>query len=285
MAAIPPIKFCTCIDCGGLTHASVSGRCDVCACLEQIKFETFLKLLEDRMINSVKIPMNKNTLNYSAVCPFCGEAYGHTCKETINPGDGYRWLRAGEMIKPGDEVLSNSGAWFTTAVRNERESYPADNGSTFRRRIDQPANGANRKPVDEMIRESSGQPLHHENGCAVFKSAKCDCGLSAKLPSSQPLFERRALGTINRVTATFGQRGTEYGDTMKDCQWLTLLATAKRLGIPLTKEHARAIAIAGMVDIKYQRMQGGYKDDNIVDGIAYASFHADEMKELLGGVK
>ena len=100
-----------------------------------------------------------------------------------------------------------------------------------------------------------------------------------------PMFERRANATLKRVTDTFGQRGGEYGDTMKDCQWLTLRAVAIKLGIDIKPEHARAIAIAGMVDIKYQRMQGGYKDDNGVDGIAYTAFLVDEMLELLGGTK
>lgn len=103
--------------------------------------------------------------------------------------------------------------------------------------------------------------------------------------ATQPLFERRALASIARVTATFGQRGSEYGDTMKDCQWLALLAAAKALGYTIDPKHARAIAIGGMVDIKYQRFQGGYKDDTAIDGVAYESFWADEMRELLGGAK
>lgn len=101
----------------------------------------------------------------------------------------------------------------------------------------------------------------------------------------QPLFEKRASATIKRVTNTFGQRGSEYGDTMRDCQWLCLKAVAKKLGVVIPPEHCRALAIAAMVDIKYQRYQGGYKDDNGVDGIAYSAFLVDEMMEILGGVQ
>src|SRR5688572_15668684 len=102
-------------------------------------------------------------------------------------------------------------------------------------------------------------------------------------PATQPLFEKRAMASIKRVTDTFGQRGAEYGDTMRDCQWLALRAVAKKLGVNIPAGPvARAIAIAGMVDIKYQRYQGGYKDDNGIDGIAYGAFLADEMQELAG---
>lgn len=120
--------------------------------------------------------------------------------------------------------------------------------------------------------------------CIEFRSKDKEPNPKIQVNSSiRPLFEQRAMATINRVTSTFGQRGSEYGDTMRDCQWLVLKSVAKKLGIELPDKFARAIAIAGMVDIKYQRYQGGYKDDNGIDGIAYGAFLADEMAELLGG--
>lgn len=96
------------------------------------------------------------------------------------------------------------------------------------------------------------------------------------------LFDKYADATLERVKKTYSGRGEEYGDTMRDCQWLTMRAVAQRLGVALPAKYARVIAIAGLLDLKYQRMQGGYKDDNLVDHGAYAAFVAQEMKELLG---
>jgi hypothetical protein len=94
-------------------------------------------------------------------------------------------------------------------------------------------------------------------------------------------FERNACATLNRVTAVFCQRGGEYADTWKTCQFLTMKAVAQRLGSHISPEHFRALATAAFVDMKYQRMEGGYKDDNVVDGIAYSAYLAQEMAELL----
>jgi hypothetical protein len=102
---------------------------------------------------------------------------------------------------------------------------------------------------------------------------------------TEPMFERRANATLKRVTATFGQRGTEYGDTLADCQWLAMKATARELGVIIPDEFLRAIAVAALVDIKYQRLQGGYKDDTVVDGIAYGAVYAEEMRVLKGESK
>jgi hypothetical protein len=97
---------------------------------------------------------------------------------------------------------------------------------------------------------------------------------------NKPTFERLAGATLARVADTFGQRGTEYGDTMRDCQWLAMKAVAARLGYKIQPEHFRALCIAGFVDMKYQRLQGGYKEDSVVDGIAYAGFLAEDMRLL-----
>jgi hypothetical protein len=94
----------------------------------------------------------------------------------------------------------------------------------------------------------------------------------------EPLFETNANASIARVTATFGQRGTEYGDTWRNSQWLCAKAVARELGIALTTDQARKIAAGVLVDVKYQRLEGGYKDDSVIDGIAYASNLAEEMR-------
>lgn len=95
-----------------------------------------------------------------------------------------------------------------------------------------------------------------------------------------PKFETNALATLHRVESTFGQRGTEYGDTMKNCQWLTMKTIARRYGIHIPPELFRALAVAGLCDVKYQRQEGGYKDDNLVDAIAYQSFLAQDILDL-----
>ena len=99
---------------------------------------------------------------------------------------------------------------------------------------------------------------------------------------SIPLFEEHALASIERVRQTFCGRGVEYGDTMRDCQFLKMKAVAGALGYEIKPEHFRALCIAGFGDMKYARLLGGYKDDSIIDGIAYDAFLAEEMKVLTG---
>ena len=96
----------------------------------------------------------------------------------------------------------------------------------------------------------------------------------------RPLFETHALATIQRSVETFAGRGLEYGDTWKDCQFVTMKAVAKELGCDIAPAHFRALATAAFVDMKYWRGLGGYKDDSLVDGINYQAFLAEEMRQL-----
>ena len=92
------------------------------------------------------------------------------------------------------------------------------------------------------------------------------------------LFESNATATISCVVSTFQRRGNEYGDTWKDCQWLALKAAFGALGLKApSTELCRKLAAAALVDVKYQRLQGGYKRDTVIDGIAYAANWAEEM--------
>lgn len=95
---------------------------------------------------------------------------------------------------------------------------------------------------------------------------------------NRPIFETFADTTLNRVRGTYAQRGTEYGDTWAHCQWLALKATARELGVEIPDSKLRAIAAAVLVDVKYQRLEGGFKDDSVIDGIAYNSLWAEEMQ-------
>lgn len=96
--------------------------------------------------------------------------------------------------------------------------------------------------------------------------------------SNQPRFNRMADAGMDDIKAIYTQRGGEYADTMEETQWLMLLAVAKRMGIELTNDQARALAIAGLCDIKYWRNLGGFKRDNLLDGGAYNAYLLGELK-------
>lgn len=98
--------------------------------------------------------------------------------------------------------------------------------------------------------------------------------------STQPLFESNAGATLERVKSTFCQRGNEYGDTWKNCQFLTMKAIARKFGITIPDKFYRALSAAALCDMKHQRLEGGYKDDSLVDGIAYEAFLAEEVRKL-----
>ena len=93
-----------------------------------------------------------------------------------------------------------------------------------------------------------------------------------------PLFDTNAKKTLETVSATFNQRGGEYGDTWRNCQWLNVIAAAKLAGIALDVPTARLIAAAALSDVKYQRMEGGYKADTVIDRIAYDANLAAEVE-------
>jgi len=96
----------------------------------------------------------------------------------------------------------------------------------------------------------------------------------------EPLFDSYALATLGEVESTFTQRGTEYGDTWRNAQFLNMRAVAKALGASIPEDALRAIACAAFCDMKYQRMEGGYKKDNIIDGIAYYAVLAKEVEAV-----
>lgn len=93
-------------------------------------------------------------------------------------------------------------------------------------------------------------------------------------------FEENALKSLARVEAIFCERGTQYADTMLHCQFLFMQAVRDRFELDIPDEFLRALYVAGAVDVKYARMEGGYKDDNVMDGVAYQLFLAQEVKDL-----
>ncbi len=94
-------------------------------------------------------------------------------------------------------------------------------------------------------------------------------------------FESSALANFERAKSTFVGRGNEYGDTWRDCNFLKMKAVARALGHEIKPEHLRALATAAFSDMKYWRNLGGYRDDDLIDGINYDTSLAEEMRALL----
>lgn len=98
---------------------------------------------------------------------------------------------------------------------------------------------------------------------------------------SKPLFEERADRTLDKVRAVYAQRGGEYADTWRTCRFLAMKAVSMKLNLEIRDEYLRALATAAFVDMKYERLSGGFKDDSIIDGIAYGAFLVDEMDDVV----
>lgn len=97
-------------------------------------------------------------------------------------------------------------------------------------------------------------------------------------------FERTAELGHKKVRATYSQRGQEYGDTVQLNNWLILKGVMRELGFPEpSDQECRFIFGSAMLDVKYWRNLGGYKEDSIVDGNAYSSHFLGEI-ELNGGL-
>jgi hypothetical protein len=96
-------------------------------------------------------------------------------------------------------------------------------------------------------------------------------------PANEPLFSHHADATLMRVRATYSERGQQYGDTWRSCQWLKMKAVSRALGITIPDHACCAIALGVLGDVKYQRNMGGYKDDSTIDEIAYNAVLAEEV--------
>ncbi len=100
----------------------------------------------------------------------------------------------------------------------------------------------------------------------------------------KPTFEGLVEETITRATGTCNQRGAEYGDSWKNPSFSMFEAVWKKVtGSPLTLtlDQKKAVALAVLVDIKYNRMVGGYKEDSIDDGINYAAALASQVRKAV----
>lgn len=101
-----------------------------------------------------------------------------------------------------------------------------------------------------------------------------------------PLFEELATATTKRAESVYAGRGTEYGDTLRESRFLKLKACAAELGYKIENtDHLLILAIASLCDVKYWRNLGGYKDDNLIDGINYDKVLAELMQRCCDSVR
>lgn len=99
---------------------------------------------------------------------------------------------------------------------------------------------------------------------------------------SQPMFQRLCVDFLTKdCLPLVNNRGNDYGDTIGHNQWLYLKAVAKKLGLDLSTAQCRLFTMAGMADIKYQRMEGGFRVDHVADGINYESVVPQLLTEAM----
>lgn len=85
----------------------------------------------------------------------------------------------------------------------------------------------------------------------------------------QPLFDRLNQEYLEKCIALAKERGSQYGDTLRNSQWLISKSIFRmEPGENITPE---MVAMAAMCDIKYARFEGGYKSDTVLDLINYLS--------------
>jgi len=100
------------------------------------------------------------------------------------------------------------------------------------------------------------------------------------MKKEEPLFEKNARKTLKDTIKVFEQRGGSYGDSYKIDQHLALKAILKKFNVEVDDRILNAIQAAVLVDTKYSRLVGGYKEDSIVDMLAYGAFLVEEMKTI-----
>lgn len=93
-------------------------------------------------------------------------------------------------------------------------------------------------------------------------------------------FAAQAAMGLKEVSPIMQARGAEYGDPWETSQWTTLRAVSQRYGLTVSPQMARLLAAAALVDIKHERNSGGFKEDNLVDGVAYSLNLIGEVKTM-----
>lgn len=94
------------------------------------------------------------------------------------------------------------------------------------------------------------------------------------------LFQSQALTSLKRCEAIFMERGGEYADSWRNCRFSMMRSLVARFGLNVPEECLRMLALAGMVDQKISRQEGGYKHDSMDDGINYQLALAEEVRQV-----
>ena len=94
------------------------------------------------------------------------------------------------------------------------------------------------------------------------------------------LFEENATKTLDRISKVYEERAGQYADSYRADTHLTLQAVLEKIGVGVPDRWLNAITAAVLYDVKYSRLEGGYKEDNIVDGINYGAFLVEELAQI-----
>lgn len=104
----------------------------------------------------------------------------------------------------------------------------------------------------------------------------------------KPTFESFADATLAKVRATYGQRGVEYADSWNIETFhspftdLVIQQNANTKSGLTNAGLKRLLAAAALCDVKLSRMSGGYKEDTLIDLIAYIAFLNSALNEVFG---
>lgn len=98
------------------------------------------------------------------------------------------------------------------------------------------------------------------------------------------LFDELVAEGLEAAEKVCGQRGAEYGDSYAHNRCVTLNAVKQARKSAIADQTSQqwdlAEELAAMVDIKFCRLEGGYKDDTLLDLINYVAALKAHMLRL-----
>lgn len=97
-----------------------------------------------------------------------------------------------------------------------------------------------------------------------------------------PVFEESAKRTAVKCEAIYGQRGGEYSDTwaLENQQTVFVDTVLRMLNLSLSAEAKRLLKLGALIDVKDDRMLGGFKEDSLIDGVNYRLVFNDLMLQF-----
>lgn len=148
-----------------------------------------------------------------------------------------------------------------------------------------------RRPMNETTNKTPVEAPEHSSVCPkcgnFFGGHACGsfdicCCHSPNMneetkPNQEPRFTRALNQGMAVLRPVFEERSRQYGDTMEECRWLTMLSSAEAMGLKLEPWQARILFLAGQDDMKYWRQLGGFKFDSLLDRLAYCGALVGEL--------